>query len=468
MSRLPTIGSAPKRDTRRIVGTLVLQGVLVGVLALFFALATFHPEHKPGFTPIPRQPYTPALNPIALAELGLAPDTAGRDREALKAVARDNRVQLISVRREGVTLIRGGETVRSIETPTPPANLDELTGIINDGSWIDRRGPGHIGLAAALVIYNGVRFTFGGPPVKEISLLDRFSVFIGTLGGVVEFVDVKVRAADAETSQLHRYRPFIVAMKGAQMNIRGSEFSGLGWDWNASYGVSWVQDSTGEVVDSTFRNSFVGVYTSHAVGLSFRRCVFRDNTLYGLDPHTYSRNLTVDDVLAEGNGAHGIIFSDHVTDSVITNSISRNNGQNGIMMDKRSTGNRIEGNTVLGNRGDGLVTNDSPNNLFIDNIVESNRVGVRVDPPGSGDGDFRGNQILRNGSAAEDITLSEANVVRANGGNWNHNALGRVWPAAVLGLGLIGIAHMAVMVRRLRRIRAIPGPGLTTVGSAPR
>jgi len=451
MSRRPTIGSAPKRDLRRIVGTLAILALLVSVLALLFSLATFHPEHKPGFEGAPRQPYTPALNPIALAELGLAPDTPGTDRVQLATLAKDRRVRLISLRREGVSLMQGGQLVRFIETPVPPEDLDQLVTIVGDGSWVDRRNDGHVVLNSALVIYGGVRFTFGGPSVQEISLTDRFSVFLGVLGGTAAFENVQVRAIDSETSERHRYRPFVIAMKGAVMTMRGSEFSGLGWDWNGSYGVSWVQGSTGEAIDSIFRNSFIGVYTSRAVDLSFRRCAFRDNSLYGLDPHTFSKNLTVDNIVAEGNGAHGIIFSDHVTESTITNSISRKNGQNGIMMDKRSTGNRIENNTVIGNRGDGLVTSDSSDNVFVNNTVESNRVGVRVDPPDSGEAGFRGNRILRNGSATEDITLSDGNVVRGNGGNWNHDALKRIWPAAAVGLGLIGIVYIVKTHPRLRK-----------------
>lgn len=450
------MGSAPKRDARRIIGTLILQAVLLSIFGLLFALASFHPEDKPGFRPIPRAPYTPALNPIALAELGIPPDTAGTDRTALATLAKDDRIQLVAVKAQVVEMIRGGQVVRSIPTENPPADLDQLAAIIADRLWLERQETGRFVINSGLVIYGGVHFTFGGPAVTDISLTDKFSVFLGVVGGSVTFDKVRVVAADNEVSERHRYRPFVIATKGARMDIRGSEFSGLGWDWRGSYGVSWMQDTTGEAVDSVFEKSFIGVYTTNAFDIAFRRCVFRDNYLYGLDPHTYSRNLTVDEVTAERNGAHGIIFSDHVTDSTITNSVARDNGENGIMMDKRSTRNLIENNTVTGNRGDGLVTSDSPGNLFVNNTVEANRVGVRVAPPDPDGTGFRANRISRNGSAAEDITLPKGNVVRSNGGNWNHTVLGRIWPTALAVLGLIGLAHFVQTIRRWRRISRAP------------
>lgn len=455
MSRRRTVGSAPKRDLRRILGTLIILGILIAIFGLFFALMTFHPENKPGFTHVPRKPYTPAVNPIALAELGLPPDTPGTDRTKLAAKTKDKRVTLVSVRAGKVELSAGGRVVRSIPTQKPPADLDQLATLIADGRWLDRVSPGHFVLKSALVVY-GVPFTFGGRLVKEIALMDQFSVFIGTLGGTVTFDDVRVRVIDTIPTEEHRYRPFVVASKGSKMTIRGSEFSGLGWDWNASYGVSWVQGATGEAVDSTFEKGFIGVYTARAIGVSFLHCEFRDNDLYGLDPHTYSRNLTVDDVVAEGNGAHGIIFSDHVTDSTISNSLSRDNGENGIMMDKQSTGNRIENNTVVDNRGDGLVVSDSPDNDFVGNTVESNRVGVRASPPDPPGTVFRGNRIVHNGDAAENISLSEDdNVISDNGGDWNSGVLRRIVPAAAVALVVFGIVLLFKTYRRLRRIAAL-------------
>lgn len=447
-----TVGSAPKRDLRRIVGTLTLQLVLLAVIGLLLTLATFHQEDKPGFTPVPRKPYTPAYNPITLAELGVAPDTAGTDRAQLAALPKDDRIRLIAVRPEGVSLIRGGVVVRTIATGAVPSDLDQLTTLINDGSWIDRRGLGDFVINSALVAYRGMRFTFGGPLVRTISLPDRFSVFLGASGASIAFDNVRVKVVDIQSGQPHSYRPFVIATKGSTMNIRGSDFSGLGWDWNGSYGVSWLQDSTGEAVDSSFADGYIGVYTARAVGVALHNCALRGNYMYGLEQRTFSRDLVDDNVVAEGNGAHGIFLSDNVTQSVIRNSTSRNNGENGIVIDKDSTGNRVESNTVADNRGDGLVISDSPDNAFVNNTVESNRVGVRVSPPDPAGTGFRANQILGNGSAAENIAFSEDNVVRDNGGNWNHRAIGRIWPTVLIVLGLIGLAHTAQTVRRLRRV----------------
>jgi poly(beta-D-mannuronate) C5 epimerase len=104
-------------------------------------------------------------------------------------------------------------------------------------------------------------------------------------------------------------------------------------------------------------------------GLRFARDTFRDNDLYGLDPHSYSHDLVVEHVVAKDIAAHGIIFSQYVTHSVVENSVSRHNGENGIMMNLGSGGNVIRDNRVYGNRGDGIVTEQSPRVTISGNLV---------------------------------------------------------------------------------------------------
>jgi parallel beta-helix repeat protein len=153
--------------------------------------------------------------------------------------------------------------------------------------------------------------------------------------------------------------------------------------------VNWRR-STGGATDSVFHHNFFGAYSYQARGLVFRGNVFRDNKLYGLDPHTGSTRLVVERNQAFRNGAHGIVFSEDVTDGVVRGNRSFANGDNGIVLDERSDRNLVSGNLVEGNQGDGIVILGSSDNLVRGNVVRGNRVGIEVRAPARLRGDHRG------------------------------------------------------------------------------
>jgi poly(beta-D-mannuronate) C5 epimerase len=290
--------------------------------------------------------------------------------------------------------------------------------------------------------------------VSEVQLKDMPSVFIGAQGGTLSFNGVVVRSIPGDDlAASNYYQPFVMATGKTTMNTTDSTFTGLGWDWNASYGVSWVEGATGRATGSTFTNSFIGVYTNGVSNLTFEGDKFTNNALYGLDPHTYSSHLTISHVTASGNKAHGIIFSNNVTASSITDSYSFKNGENGIMMDARSTGNRIIDNTVYGNTGDGLVTADSPNNAFANNVVTSNRVGLRLDASDTSSTTLTGNRFHNNGIASEGVAVIGTNVASDNGGQWNWTVIKRTWLVAMLLILLIALLLRINMRRNMREQR---------------
>jgi parallel beta-helix repeat protein len=127
-----------------------------------------------------------------------------------------------------------------------------------------------------------------------------------------------------------------------------------------------------------FHHNFFGAYTYQSHGLVFRGNVFRDNDVYGLDPHTGSTRLVVEGNRAYRNRVHGIVFSEDVTDGVIRGNRAYANGDNGIVVDERSDRNTVSGNVAEGNGDDGIVILGSSGNLVRDNVVRRNRVGIRV------------------------------------------------------------------------------------------
>jgi len=434
---------------RRLVGTVAVVAIfwasLGGVLTLAFAI---YPVRSGGFPVVPRPPYIRTNDPITVVEVGVPPNVPF-ETENLDTVPRDPSVRLIAVRPGRVTLVAGGSTVRNIETPFGAVEIGQLADVIADPDWIERSGPKKVVLKSALVSYPGVKLTVG-PAVGDLELLNRLGVFLGANGGGLFFEGVHVHATGAQS--MGSFRPFILSIGRGDMQFRRSTVEGLGWDWNGSYGVSWQDGSTGKAIDSTFQNNFIGVYTAQSSGLLFQRCTFRKNYLYGLDPHTYSRHLMIEDSLAEDNGAHGFIFSEYVRESVIRNSISRGNGENGIMMDTYSTGNLIYNNQVIGNVGDGVVTTDSPRNSFQSNVIEGNRVGVRTSRRDARSTVFQGNDVSFNDLASENLEIRnghEGNSVAGNGGQWNPWALKAVWVGIAVALAL-SAALLSLHARKWR------------------
>jgi len=325
-----------------------------------------------------------------------------------------------------VSMRGAGRTIRSIETPGSVQNIYRLMQIIGDPAWIEETSSGRLVLKAALITKQ-ITLSIGSPYVSEVHMLDMPSVFIGTHGGTLDFDGVTITSSPTDAQGSEFFQPFVMATDNATLNARNSRFTHLGWDWNASYGVSWEVNSTGTVTGSTFEHNFIGVYTGQSHDITFRGSTFRRNALYGLDPHTHSTGLVIDKVLAEYNGAHGIIFSDDVNNSIIMNSTSRNNGENGIMMDKHSSDNRIGNNLVTGNTGDGLVTATSPRNTFTGNRVNGNRVGVRLSQGDATRTTLTGNQVTYNGLDAEGVVLDDVNVSRNNGGQVDWQAMTTIW-----------------------------------------
>lgn len=448
-TNITTYAAPTNHSYRAATGMLTLIAVVLGGLAFYLTLAiAIYPQHDEGFAIVERGPYIHAYDPIALAELGLPPNSS-----SVTALPAKPEVRAISAYADRLTLIAAGVPVKTVPLAEPLADLQQLKNLLNDADWIQEEHPGTYLLKAALITYSEKPLIIGAPYVREVHMLDVPSVFIGVKGGTLEFKDVVVSAVDAGSAGSGEYQPFVMATENAKMSMTNSRFANLGWDWNASYGVSWEHGSTGDVAGTVFEDSFIGAYTSRAERLSFVDCTFRNNHLYGLDPHTYSRNLVIDHVTAEGNGAHGIIFSDHVTDSVVKRSASFGNGENGIMMDQSSTNNIIVDNTVYRNSGDGLVTASSEDNKFARNTVFENRVGVRIDEADASRTAASNNTIARNNKAAENIELDATNVVQKNGGQWDTEVVLYIWSAAIVCFVLFSLLYLLAVARKRKSRR---------------
>ncbi|MBW3611871.1 MAG: right-handed parallel beta-helix repeat-containing protein [Actinobacteria bacterium] len=283
-------------------------------------------------------------------------------------------------------LTEGGRLARRIDFPSSaqgPVSFEAIVEAVADPEWATEVEPGVFELTAAFVQAPGTTVTIAAPRVQTLRLVDRPGVFFGGRGATARFEGVAVtswsRERQAPDEEPADGRPFVLYQEAARLDVVNSEMSYLGSDRGSAYGVAWrLGGSTGEVLGSTFAHNFFGVYTFEATGIVFRDNVFRDNILYGFDPHDFTTGLVVEDNVAYGNGSHGFIVSRGVTDSVLRRNHSHDNAGNGIMMDSSSDRNRIEANLVENNAKDGIVLLGSADNVVVDNVVRGNRVGIRV------------------------------------------------------------------------------------------
>ena len=189
-----------------------------------------------------------------------------------------------------------------------------------------------------------------------------------------------------------RFRPFINAWGGTETYVVGSTISSLGYTESKSYGFSISQYSpsmhpkmqrghpTGWLLNSLWDDMWYGFYCYEAYDVVLRGNTYRNNLVYGIDPHDRSRRLIIAENTAYGTvQKHGIIISREVNDSWIFNNRSYENHLSGIVIDRTSINNVIANNETYRNKSDGITIYESGQNLLWGNKAFNNgRHGIRV------------------------------------------------------------------------------------------
>ena len=188
------------------------------------------------------------------------------------------------------------------------------------------------------------------------------------------------------------FRPFLLAWGGTQTYIVNSQMASFGYANSKSYGVSISQytpnmakvlkrpEPTGWIIDSEFSDMWYGFYCYETTGFVIKGNTYKDNIVYGIDPHDRSHGLIIADNTVHGTKKkHGIIISREVNDSFIFNNRSYDNQLSGLVIDRNSVNNLIADNHIYRNHTDGITLYESGNNLLWGNKVISNRRhGIRV------------------------------------------------------------------------------------------
>ncbi|VVO00649.1 mannuronan 5-epimerase AlgG [Pseudomonas fluorescens] len=188
------------------------------------------------------------------------------------------------------------------------------------------------------------------------------------------------------------FRPFLLSWGGTETYIVNSKMASFGYANSKSYGVSISQytpsmakvlkraEPTGWIIGSEFSDMWYGFYCYETTGFVVKGNTYRDNIVYGIDPHDRSHGLIIADNTVYGTKKkHGIIISREVNDSFIFNNRSYENKLSGLVIDRNSINNLIADNEIYRNETDGITLYESGNNLLWGNKVISNkRHGIRV------------------------------------------------------------------------------------------
>ena len=188
------------------------------------------------------------------------------------------------------------------------------------------------------------------------------------------------------------FRPFLLAWGGTETYISKTKMASFGYANSKSYGVSISQytpnmakvlkrpEPTGWIIDSEFSDMWYGFYCYETTGFVIKGNTYKDNIVYGIDPHDRSHGLIIADNTVYGTKKkHGIIISREVNDSWIFNNRSYENHLSGIVIDRTSINNVIANNETYRNKSDGITIYESGQNLLWGNKAFNNgRHGIRV------------------------------------------------------------------------------------------
>ncbi len=232
-------------------------------------------------------------------------------------------------------------------------------------------GPGEIDLApgAFLLVENGGSLTMTGLTIRAVA------------------------ASSLTPPSPSAQRGFVAALTGGQLVMRGDNVYDLGGLSDYGYGISMEQPAKGSGVWScAITGNYFGVYLSQANGVQIVGNTVSHSTVYGIDPHTNSSHVLIEDNQVIDSGVHAIVLAEGVTQSTVSGNTISGAGDHGIVLYQSADRNTVTGNTI-GGVFDGIVVTDAAGNRVSGNRVTAIRFGLRVGGSSSTDNILQGNFV---------------------------------------------------------------------------
>lgn len=268
------------------------------------------------------------------------------------------------------------------------------------GQYMQRDGRDYL-LRLPVLIGPDATMVVAGSDVESLRLNQQTGSYIVNGGKlfiydteVVGWNEEKGAPAELDYATRARFRPFLMAWSGSQTYIGGSTIRALGYSGPKGYGLSLssgpvdlvksrsyvLAEPTARIVENSFDKLFYGFYSYEATDVALVGNEYRDNVIYGIDPHDRTKRLLVAFNSTYGtHKKHGIIGSRGVNDSWIVGNVTFDNRGSGIMLDRFSSNNLVYANHAFDNDQDGLTFLESPCNVAAANMVFDNkRRGVKI------------------------------------------------------------------------------------------
>ncbi|HLU60321.1 MAG TPA: right-handed parallel beta-helix repeat-containing protein [Pseudonocardia sp.] len=386
-------------DTSSATRRLLARCVIAGMLAVLAAACTTPPDPLPRLDVPAHRPADP-VRPC-VRDNTPPPDPAPEPGDA--EVRFDRASNTITVARgEDVTIPTLGDEV-------PASALRDL----GNGEWL---------LEANITVLTDASLRISAPDVRWLKMASGDGAFVAitALGGGITVEGVCITSWDEANGRVDENhtdrRSYVLARDGATMTIRDSEIRYLGSGDVEAYGLAWrTEGTTGSITDSVVSNLYFGLYSHEVDGLQVIDNEFHDNVLYGVDPHTGSRNMTIEGNRVHHNGKHGIILAEDCVDSVVRDNVVYANEHHGIVMYLRSDNNVIEGNETFDNAAQGININESNGNTIRGNKVYDNaESGITITQTGR-DNVVADNEVRGNGKdGVRLVSESVGTAVRGN------------------------------------------------------
>jgi poly(beta-D-mannuronate) C5 epimerase len=308
--------------------------------------------------------------------------------DALKGfIGGDNRMAECGVRQHG--------SPQAIFIDDGYMNLKDLLGKVPK-QYLSETSPG-VFLAKLPIVVGRKGILDIDKHTKELRLSQEAGAFLINDGQLfvrdTKITGWKEKANGPATFQSpQEFRPFLLAWGGTETYIANTKMASFGYANSKSYGVSISQytpnmakvlkrpEPTGWIIDSEFSDMWYGFYCYETEGFVIKGNTYKDNIVYGIDPHDRSHGLIIADNTVYGTKKkHGIIISREVNDSFIFNNRSYDNKLSGLVIDRNSVNNLIADNEIYRNHTDGITLYESGDNLLWGNkVIANRRHGIRI------------------------------------------------------------------------------------------
>ncbi|MDX3909067.1 MAG: right-handed parallel beta-helix repeat-containing protein [Sphingobium sp.] len=268
------------------------------------------------------------------------------------------------------------------------------------GNLLARTGRTYT-LRAPLFVSEGATLTLSASDVDTMRLSTERASFIVNAGNMhiadttlVGWTEKTAAPTEMTYESRNDFRPFYIAWSNSTTRAVGTQFLNLGYASGKAYGmtltygpvtllqrnVEQVRPPTGTFVENSFQNMLYGFYSYEANDVQVVGNEYRDNIVYGIDPHDRSHKLLFSfNTVYGSHKKHGIIGSRNVEDSWVIGNLAFDNHGSGIMMDRYAGRNIIYANTAFDNHANGISIYESPCNIISSNAVFKNgRSGVTV------------------------------------------------------------------------------------------